>query len=206
VASEPDIESVPESFIGNENALSGISILEDFMRPLIILAAIALVATSALSARALQEDEELKPMPVVKLTDLEGKQISAESFKGNITIVDFWATWCGPCIAEIPAYNALQEKYASKGVKLVGVTMMSGEAKEVKQFIASLATKDKSKNMKYTVLMGDDDQGYDLKLMGFPTTFLVTKDWKIYRKFIGGGPRKLAQLEADIDKLLGEGN
>ncbi|MEW6212827.1 MAG: TlpA disulfide reductase family protein, partial [Acidobacteriota bacterium] len=92
--------------------------------------------------------------------------------------------------------NRLQEKYAEKGVKLLGVTMASGKAAEVKPFV-------ERHKMKYTVLMGDDDQGYELNIVGFPTTYLVTRDWKIFRKYVGAGPRKIAQLEADIEKLLG---
>ncbi|HEY6333823.1 MAG TPA: hypothetical protein VI756_31190, partial [Blastocatellia bacterium] len=71
----------------------------------------------------------------------------------------------------------------------------SGEPKEVKPFV------DKH-NMKYSVLLGDDDQTYDLGLIGYPTTLLVTKDWKVFKSYVGAGPQKIKLMESDINKLL----
>jgi len=172
------------------------------MRIIVILFALIALAVPALpmsgfqakKASASDSDDE-KPLPAMKLQDFEGKSISSDQFKGKIIVLDFWATWCGPCIAEIPSLNRLQEKYASKGVKVVGVALASGEADEVKPFVGK-------NKMKYTVLMGDDDQVYDLNVVAFPTTYLLTRDMKIYRKYLGAGPRKEAELEADIQKLL----
>lgn len=112
--------------------------------------------------------------------------------------MDFWATWCAPCIAEIPALNRLQDKYGPKGVRVVGVAMMSGGAAEVKPFVAR-------HGMKYQVLIGDDKQAYELNIMGYPTTYLVSGDWKVYKVYVGAGPRKIRQLESDIEKLLDSG-
>jgi len=136
-----------------------------------------------------------KPLPALKLQDLNGKTIPADQFKGNIIVLDFWATWCVPCIAEIPALNQLQEKYGDKGVQVVGVALASGEAAEVKPFVGK-------NKIKYTIVMGDDDQVYDLNVVGFPTTYLVTRDMKVFRKYIGAGAKKAAELEADIKTLL----
>ncbi|MEK6300171.1 MAG: TlpA disulfide reductase family protein [Acidobacteriota bacterium] len=174
------------------------------MKALLLLAvtvALAVPAVSMQSAKAVNasdssaSEEQLKTMPALDLKDFDGKSIRSDAFKGSVLVLDFWATWCGPCIAEIPLLNRLQEKYAAVGVKVIGVTLASGEPKEVKPFI----TRNK---MRYTVLMGDDDQAYDFNLVGFPTTYLITKDLKIYRKYIGAGPGKSTRLEADIQSLL----
>jgi thiol-disulfide isomerase/thioredoxin len=138
---------------------------------------------------------ESSNMPALRVRDLDGKELRSDGFDGSVVVVDFWATWCGPCIAEVPALNRLAERYASKGLKVVGVTMMSGEPKEVKPFVERF-------KMKYKVVMGDDDQAYDLNILGFPTTYLLTRDRKIFRKFVGGAPGKAQKLEADIQQIL----
>jgi len=172
------------------------------MKFLLILVIAAVFSGPALSMKVDQatgaiptSDNELKPLPPINLQDFDGKAIQADKFKGNIVVLDFWATWCGPCIAEIPALNRLEEKYGTQGVRVVGVTMASGDAKEVKPFIGR-------HKMKYTILMGDDDQVYDLNVIAFPTTYLITRDMKVFRRYIGAGPRKVAEIEADIQKLL----
>ena len=152
------------------------------------------VTVSGTAAKG-QEKPDLKPLPTLKLTDFAGKPVTQEEFNGKAYIVDFWATWCGPCIVEIPHFNRLQEKYADKGLKVIGVTLASGEAKEVKPLV------DRHK-MKYTVLMGDDEQAFDLQIMGFPTTCVVTQDWKVYKRYTGLGAKKAEQIEADILHLL----
>lgn len=149
----------------------------------------------AAKAQSGANTEALKALPQMQLKDMAGKAVKQEELGGKLYVVDFWATWCGPCIVEIPAFNRLQAKYADKGLKVIGVTLASGEAKEVQPFL----TRHK---MKYTVVMGDDDQLGDLNIMGFPTTFIVTQDWKIYKKFVGAGPKKAEEIEAEIQKLL----
>ena len=167
-----------------------------------LLTVLVLVIAFAAPAASLQDQKdspaaapEMKSLPPLNLQDFNGKAVPSDQFKGSVLVIDFWATWCGPCIAEIPSLNRLQQQYGEKGVKVIGVTLQSGDAKEVKPFVGR-------NKMKYTVLMGDDDQIYDLNVFAFPTTYLITRDWKVYRRYFGAGPRKAAQLESDIQKLL----
>lgn len=172
------------------------------MKSRLIVIALSAFFVLALPIRAsvVAGTSDLKPMIKLNLSDLGGNKVDSNSLKGSVLVLDFWATWCGPCIREIPSLNELQEHYGSRGVKVIGVTLASGDAKTVKPRVAS-------NKMNYTVLMGDDSQGFDLNIMGYPTTYLITRDWKIYRTYVGAGPRKIETIRADIEKLLsGETN
>jgi thiol-disulfide isomerase/thioredoxin len=178
-----------------------------FQRLLIVVLIASVTAVAALRQSAVPvktgprgpaepAKSSLKPMVDLRLQTLDGKPVSADTLKGKVTVVDFWATWCGPCIAEIPEFNELQRKFTGKGVEVVGVALASGRPADIKPFV------DRFK-MKYSVLAGDDDQTYDLNIVAYPTTYLVTKDWTVYRVYLGSGRTKVKQLEKDIERLLG---
>src|SRR5437660_2611582 len=106
------------------------------------------------------------PAPEFELENIAGGKIKAADLKGKVAIIDFWATWCEPCIAEIPKFNQLHEQYPN--VQVVGITVMSPHD--------SIKPKVAETGMKYTVLVGNDDvaDGFG-GLIGCPTTFVVTK-------------------------------
>ncbi len=116
-----------------------------------------------------------------------------------MSVIDFWATWCQPCIVEIPKFNQLHEAYQGKDVQVIAITIESDRD--------DIAPKVQETGMKYPVLVGNDDVvGGFGGIIGFPTTFVVTKDWKIYKKYMGALPDKQERLKKDIEKLLGEEN
>jgi thiol-disulfide isomerase/thioredoxin len=112
--------------------------------------------------------------------------------------VDFWATWCQPCIEEIPQWNELYARYQGKGLVVVGMTIRSGWASDIKPDAVKL-------KIAYPVVVGNDDveKGFG-GIWGFPTTFLVNRKGQIYKKYTGTYPQKQAQIDADIQKLLAE--
>ena len=133
------------------------------------------------------------PAPDFELENVAGGKIKAADLRGKVSIIDFWATWCEPCIAEIPKFNQLQQQYPN--IQVIGITVMSPPG-TIKPKVAETG-------MKYTVLVGNDDvaDGFG-GLIGFPTTFVVTKDWKIYKKYLGALPNKQERIKKDIETLL----
>lgn len=124
-----------------------------------------------------------------------GEPITSKDFKGKVVVVDFWATWCVPCKVEIPEYNRIRAKYKDQGVEFLGVTFESS-LDDTLDFI-------KEYEMKYPVGVATDE--IDVALgghTGLPTTFLIGKDWKVYRKVMGAAPGKIPNIEKDIDELL----
>ena len=129
------------------------------------------------------------------VTDMNGRSVKLSSFKGKVIVLDFWATWCPPCKAEIPGFVELQEAYGSKGLQMVGVSVDDPAEK-----LPPFATEFK---MNYPVLVGlgrDDLQDAYGPMWGIPTTFVISRDGKICRKHSGMVGKE--QYEEDIKGLL----
>src|SRR5438876_2938512 len=78
--------------------------------------------------------ENVRPAPQFSLANLDGKNVSLKDFANKVIVVDFWATWCGPCREEIPHLNKLYENYRGKGLVVVGISMDAGGGESVKEF------------------------------------------------------------------------
>jgi peroxiredoxin len=137
-----------------------------------------------------------KPAPSFTLQDLNGKQVSLSDFEAKVVILDFWATWCGPCVVEIPHFVELYEQYKDQGFAMVGISVDRKGASVVKSFA-------QKHQVNYPILMTDGqvEKAYG-DITGIPTTFVIDSAGKIRRKYVGY--RDKAVFEADIKALLAE--
>jgi thiol-disulfide isomerase/thioredoxin len=123
------------------------------------------------------------------MKDLAGKDVALSSFKGKVVLLNFWATWCGPCKAEIPGFVELQEKYKDKLV-IVGFSV-DDTADKAKAFADEY-------KINYPILLGEgreDVQDSYGPIWGIPASFLISKDGKVCRKHMGIAPKSVFEKE-----------
>jgi thiol-disulfide isomerase/thioredoxin len=134
--------------------------------------------------------------PAFELLNLDGKKVRLADFKGKVVLVNFWATWCGPCLLEIPWFIEFQKQYGPKGLEVVGISMDEEGPSVVKPFVAK-------HEMNYTVVMGKEDTPELFGgLPGYPVTFVVDRQGKFYSKHLGLVSKE--DMEAEIQTLLKE--
>lgn len=137
---------------------------------------------------------DAKPAADFTLPTLEGKPFKLSEAKGKVVLLNFWATWCGPCKAEIPSFVELQQQYKND-LLVVGLSV-DDPADKAKVF----ATEYK---INYPVVLGlghDDIQDAYGPIYGIPASFLISRDGKVCKRHLGIAPK--AQFEREIKGLL----
>ncbi|MBR3654949.1 MAG: TlpA family protein disulfide reductase [Elusimicrobia bacterium] len=129
------------------------------------------------------------------LQDLEGKPVSLSDYKGKVVFIDFWATWCPPCRASIPAVENLYEQYKdNEDFVVLGINLQ-----EDKDTILKFMKKQK---MNYPVLLSDKKVISNYKISSIPRFFIIDKNGEIYNKYVGFAPGVEELWQKDIKKLL----
>ena len=160
-----------------------------------------------------KEDKQKKPTtrppnavkaPDFTLVSLEGDMFTLSDLRGNVILLNFWATWCYPCKIEIPDLNKLQEKYQDKGFEVVGITLTSGSPEQISKFAENWG-------MNYKILT--DIEGNETEIVtntygqatgapisGVPTSFIIDRDGYIVKTYIG--PRSEQMFYNDLKHYL----
>lgn len=128
------------------------------------------------------------------LKDKDGNEVKLSSLRGNVVMMDFWATWCGPCKAAMPGVQKMHEKFAGKNVKIFGVNMSEqDDGTKAKKYFAD-------NKYTYGLLMGGDKVANTYKVRGIPTFYIIGKDGKILFSGSGFSSKTEKELEAIIEK------
>ncbi len=135
-----------------------------------------------------------KPAPSFKMTDTKGRSITNKSLKGKVVVLDFWATWCGPCKKASPAMEKLHKKYGSKGLVVIGA-----ETKE--QGAAGAKAYAKEHGYTYVFTTNNDDFTNRLGIEGIPAFVILGKDGKVVRTETGV-PRDINQLYTSFETTI----
>lgn len=164
---------------------------------LLAVAAVMLAGCARHPARAVQVDSAANAgkigswLPDFSAKDFQGRVISSEDLRGKVAIVDFWATWCGPCKVEMPGYQKLMGRYGPRGLAVVGfkATMMKDTEDPV---VFARKT-----GIHYPLAVATPDVVQDFGgLKGLPTTFVYDRQGILRQKIIGFEPT------SDLEKIL----
>lgn len=129
----------------------------------------------------------------VEMPTLDGETVQLSDFEGQVVVVNFWATWCGPCVVEMPELQAFYEEYESQGVEMLGINL--GESPEIaEEFIVE-------RDITYPIILDQDGNIADFyALRGQPTTVVFDQNGEIVYTHTGLLNQEL--LEEQVDPLL----
>lgn len=127
----------------------------------------------------MKADKDRKAAPEFALKDVDGRTVNLAEYKGKVVLLNFWATWCGPCKIEIPWFADFEQKYKDRGFAVLGVAMDEEGWEVIKPYLAE-------SKVNYRVILGNDSVatlygGVD----SLPTTFVLDRDGKIASTHIG---------------------
>jgi len=171
------------------------------MKKSVLIVSVAIMAfVLGLSVRGLlsspQQQSAQASLPEFNLPDLLGNQHSIKEWQGKVLVINFWATWCPPCLKEMPTFEALQNEYSAKGLQVIGIAL--DDAEPVKEFLAS-------KKITYPILLGEN-QGTKLAhdlgniVNTVPFTVIVNHEGQIVKTHMGDLDRE--QLLEIVKPLL----
>lgn len=126
----------------------------------------------------------------IEMNIIDSEPMSLNSLKGNVVILDFWASWCGPCRNSIPFYNEMHEKYADEGLVIIGLNVNENEA-TIRKSIEDL-------DIEYYVAMPENKLNAHFQVQGIPSMYMFDREGKPIDNFVGYGP----ELDNKIESLI----
>ena len=155
-------------------------------------------STRTAKAESVRPASERKPAPEFALKDADGRTVRLSDYKGKVVLLNFWATWCGPCRMEVPWLIEMQRDNKDRGFEVLGVSMDDNGWEDVKPFLAEM-------KINYRVMIGNDETAQDYGgVESLPTTFLIDRDGKIAVVHVGLTSKK--DIQDGVEQLLEAGS
>jgi cytochrome c biogenesis protein CcmG/thiol:disulfide interchange protein DsbE len=139
--------------------------------------------------------EERKAMPELVMTQLDGGTWRMAEHRGQVVLVNYWATWCGPCWEETPGLIRLSKELGPKGLAVVGVALDEGGSEKVKKFVDEF-------HVPYPVVLPEKMSQMEYGMAGVPTTILVDRYGRVAKTYVGAV--RQADFRTDVEVLLRE--
>ncbi len=158
-------------------------------------AAAVSAAPASSGTQSASDTGELVDAPDFTLKDINGNDVSLKDYRGKLVFVNFWATWCGPCRAEIPAFVDLIDTYGKDGFAILGISVDS--PKDIKKIPAFM----EQMKMNYPVLLATEKVRMEYGgISSIPTTFVINREGKVLGRIVGARPHEM--FEGIIKKYL----
>ncbi len=135
--------------------------------------------------------------PDFSLKSFDGQEVSLSRLKGKVVLLDFWATWCGPCKESIPHLIQLYKDNRENGFEVVGMNIDKGDGETVRRFVMSM-------DIPYPVVITPEDVVRSYRVTGIPATFLIDRQGKIREKMVGFSGAIARQLDTKVADLTSE--
>lgn len=151
------------------------------------------------------KNSEFPPPPSIlteaEITNIDGTTFKLPDRKGEVLLLNLWATWCGPCRGEMPELVAMQNKYRDKNFKVIGLNTDNEDVDEIKQFAAEM-------KLNYELAWLDQKTAMGVfrytQFSAIPQSFLIDREGRLRGVFTGGGPRILGKMKEAVDKVVSE--
>ncbi len=139
---------------------------------------------------------EPKPAPDLVLTTIDGSgTISLAEQKGKVVLVDLWATWCAPCIAELPHLQEMSDRFGADDFLMLGIVLESGDASDIQEFVAE-------REVRYRQVLGEDGTKESFgPFLGYPTKYLIDREGLVVKRYFG----VREDVASDVETLINTG-
>jgi cytochrome c biogenesis protein CcmG/thiol:disulfide interchange protein DsbE len=168
-------------------------------RPLFAMISLAVLFAAGCTRASVSNDyaPSRRLFPEFRLDAIDGSEFDSKSLRGKVVLINFWASWCGPCRMETPSLVEINREYKDRGFEVVGIAVDPEDKGDIHKFVRDY-------KVDYPVLYSDETIEREVGLIGTPTSVLVDRDGAMIRKHVG--PITKQMLETEIGALLNEKN